>query len=75
MGETSMIENDYISENHRQAMLKRIALRRSRGESDKEITGIQDQHSYYRTKLCDGLIAGVSYTIYDRVMGCSQEDA
>lgn len=64
---------DFVAENHKQDALRKLYVRINENlEDPEEILGVQD--AYYRDKILQGLMP-MSYTIYDRIMQCSAEDA
>lgn len=65
---------DYVSSEFQQEALKRLHERMEAGETPAAILDIDPIHSYYIDKIVQGQTP-MSYLIYDRIMGCSGDDA
>lgn len=69
-----MLDEGYVEERYQQEALKRLRVRMMSGESVYEILHMTPSHAYYVNKIVQGMVP-MSYAIYDRIMGCSMEDA
>lgn len=67
-------ENLYVETSFQKQALRRLRERLIAGEDLYEILGIRPNETYYVNKLVSGKVP-MSYIIYDRIMGCSIEDA
>lgn len=60
-----------VKETYRQAAMLKLKERMAAGEKAEDILQITDK--FYLDKVISGLLP-MSYLVYDRIMGCSQED-
>lgn len=66
-----MNEQQLVEPNFRDQAMRRLRSRMKAGEKPEDILQITDK--FYLDKVVAGLMP-MTYTIYDRIMGCSQED-
>lgn len=62
-----------VADRFKKEALIRLKERLDAGETPYEVTGIRDEHKFWRDKVITG-IAPMSYRVYDRIMQCSLED-
>ncbi len=64
---------NYVDSKFQAAAIKRLNERVAKGEDPAKILHIEPRHQFYIDKVCKGLIH-LSYELYDRIMGCTEED-
>lgn len=64
---------NYVDDKFQAAAIKRLNERVAAGEDPATILRIEPKHQFYVDKICKGLIR-LSYELYDRIMGCTEED-
>lgn len=63
---------DAVEEKYRQEALRKLKKRIAAGEKPEDILQVSDK--FYLDKLVSGVMP-ISYNIYDRIMGCTDEDS
>ena len=64
---------NYVDSKFQAAAIKRLNERVAAGEDPAKILHIEPRYQFYIDKVCKGLIH-LSYELYDRIMGCTEED-
>lgn len=64
---------NYVDEKFQVAAITRLRERIEAGEDAATILSISSEHKFYIDKICAGYIR-LSYELYDRIMGCTEED-
>lgn len=64
---------NYVDEKFQAAAIARLHERIEAGEDAATILSISPKHKFYIDKICAGHIR-LSYELYDRIMGCTEED-